>query len=206
VADERETWWLDDVERLHEENPDSFFVPGREKRQALRVGDSVKLVFRFSPSVENVSGERMWVEVTSADGGEYTGRLLNEPSRMRSLRAGDSVSFGPQHVAAYAWSVDELGWNPNESAWARIESSVPRGTRPAQVSLRPPESRAEGSDSGWTLGRGDETRHELSDESIFRWFDLGWLADLHPELEAVFRAGAGIWRWDDDAGEYVRVP
>lgn len=201
-----ETWWLDDAERLNEESPDSFFIPPREKRHSLQVGDSVKLVFRLSPSVEGPGAERMWVEVTSVEDAGYRGLLLNAPAHIRSLAPGDAVTFGPQHVAAYAWSPEELGYDPELAAWVRIESSVPRGSRPALVTMRqPPDTRDPEWDSGWTLGRGDETGEELSDESVFRWIELGWLTDLHPELEAVFRAGEGFWRWDADASAYVRI-
>ena len=71
--------------------------------------------------------------------------------------------------------------------------------------MRPPESLADDGDSGWTLGRGDETGPELSDEETFRWVDLGWLTDLFPDLEPVFRAGAGDWLWDESMQQYVRA-
>jgi hypothetical protein len=152
-----------------------------------------------------MDGERMWVDVTAATEGRYEGTLLNEPRHMTSIAAGARVVFGPEHVAAYEWSADELGYDPGLTAWARREAAVPGGERPARVSLRPLELRAPDGDSGWILGRGDEQGGEHTDETIFGWSQLGWLTDLYPELEPVFRANEGDWRWDEEAQKYVRA-
>jgi hypothetical protein len=52
---------------------------------------------------------------------------------------------------------------------------------------------------------GDESREQVSDEAVFGWTDLGWLTDLYPELEPVFRAGVGTWRWSEVENAYERV-
>ena len=198
-------WWLDDVEARQREAPDSFFIPSAAKRHALQPGDEVKLIFRFALTAEGIDGERMWVEVVEARDGRYDGRLDNVPENIPSLRRGDLVSFGPEHVAAYLYSAEELGYEPGHSAWVRRESAVPRGPRPGRVSMRPPELRASGGDSGWILDRGDEQGAEVTDAELFDWSELGWLTDLHPELEPVFRAGEGDWCWDEAPARYRRL-
>ncbi len=50
---------LDDVESYKLEFGDKFYLPEREKRQNLRTGDIVKLIFRFEDD-EFAQIERMW--------------------------------------------------------------------------------------------------------------------------------------------------
>jgi Uncharacterized protein conserved in bacteria (DUF2314) len=177
----------------------------RQKREALRIGDRVKLLFAGQTGAGGEVVERMWVEVTSVSTANYEGRLLNEPSEITSVQHGDLVRFAPKHVAGFLYTPEELGYDPSELAWVRTESSVPKGERPAQVSMRPTDLRATGGDSGWILGRGDESPGELTDSEVFRWMDLGWLTDLFPELEPVFRTSEGVWRWDVGARTYMRT-
>lgn len=41
-------WCLEDGEALHREAPDTFWIPDLERRETLKPGDLVKLVFRIS--------------------------------------------------------------------------------------------------------------------------------------------------------------
>ena len=68
---------LDDVESYKLEFGDKFYLPEREKRQNLRTGDIVKLIFRFEDD-EFDQVERMWVVVSETNKGEFTGILDNE--------------------------------------------------------------------------------------------------------------------------------
>lgn len=203
---EQERWWLDDAEAAHAAAPGSFFIPPEEKRRSLSVGDHVKLLFRFAPGGDGYHVERMWVEVSSAGQGRYTGKLLNQPRYMTSLRDGIDVEFGPEHVAGYEWSEGELGYDPAAWAWARQEFCAQPGERPLRVTMRPPQLRAGQEDSGWLAARGDEGPSEVTDERMFQWTSLGWLTDLVPQLADVFRAGDGDWRWSDATRGYVRSP
>ena len=198
-------WRLKDAEARSEAAPDSFFIPPRAKRESLRVGDRVKLLFEGTTNDGDEVVERMWVEVVSVRSGTYDGELANKPSEIRSIRVGERVAFGPEHVAAYLWTAEELGYDAGGFAWVRTELSVPGAEHPARVSMRPANLRSVDGDSGWILGRGDETASEYTDGEVFRWIDLGWLADLFPELEPVFRAGDGDWRWDPTAKAYERI-
>jgi len=76
---------------------------------------------------------------------------------------------------------------------------------PGRVSLRPLGLRADEGDSGWLLWRGDESRRAVTKTGDFEWMTLGWLTDLFPKLEPVFRAGEGDWRWNPGAGEYEQT-
>lgn len=73
----------------------SFKIPSRSEREDLRVGDLAKLVF----VVDGAGGERMWVEVTAVAAGRYRGILRNVPVTIPGIAEGDTVEFGPEHVA-----------------------------------------------------------------------------------------------------------
>jgi hypothetical protein len=68
--------------------------------------------------------------------------------------------------------------------------------------MRLPEDITAESDSGWTVGNGNEPD---AGPTHFEWSPVGWLTDRFPELELVFRAGGGSWRWDSQQGQYIRV-
>jgi hypothetical protein len=200
-VDRVERWWLDSAEAVNAEAPGSFFIPPVERRRNLQPGDQVKLLFRFDPPVEGYNVERMWVEVESVAAGEYRGRLRSDPSYMSALSYGDPVDFGPEHVAAYAWDPDELGYLATEQAWVP-NTVVPGSEHPRRVTMRPPELRAGEKDSGWLLWSGDESQDEVTNVELFRWSELGWLTDLFPELEGVFRSDGREWEWNPGTGVY----
>lgn len=51
---------LDSGIELHNEAPDTFWIPSKEMKQNLKENDTVKLVFREKGNAV----ERMWVKVT----------------------------------------------------------------------------------------------------------------------------------------------
>ena len=69
---------LDDIKRYELEFGDKFYLSERKKRQNLRAGDIVKLIFRFEDD-EFAQVERMWIVINSANNGEYTSTLGNKP-------------------------------------------------------------------------------------------------------------------------------
>lgn len=101
---------LTDVEQRATRFPSSFEIPEREDREALRLDDYAKLVFS--------DRERMWVRVVvvrfrPGAAPLYTGRLMNEPVALPSVRYGELVSFEPRHVCAIRW--DRSG--PRRPRW-----------------------------------------------------------------------------------------
>lgn len=82
----------------------SFEVPPPEHTVNLSAGAMVKLIFSSEKKTEGgCDGERMWVEVDgrSTIGGavRYRGTLANHPAILTGLKFGDTVEFGPEHVA-----------------------------------------------------------------------------------------------------------
>jgi hypothetical protein len=70
---------LRDGDEAAAESPYTFFIPLREERVEVVVGDLVKLGFEYEWETEEYGGERMWVIVTSKSGLEFSGSLDNQP-------------------------------------------------------------------------------------------------------------------------------
>jgi len=97
------SWELDDGEAVHREAPDTFWIPPRDRRESLRPGEIVKLMFRMllrdtETGKEEVHVERMWVDVVESRPGGYRGVLDNDPYCTKELASGAEVEFEPRHV------------------------------------------------------------------------------------------------------------
>lgn len=97
---EKDHYELDNGEEIHQEYPDSFWIPEKDKRESLSVGDIVKLIFRMEETKgsDDVSVERMWVEVTSVNPPFYLGKLDNDPAGSDCVTSGQVVTFKSCHV------------------------------------------------------------------------------------------------------------
>lgn len=101
---DKDGYELSNAEIIHQENPDTFYLPPEEHRANLLVGDSVKLIFQIAIEDEelgNVLGERMWVRVKGKIGPYYIGNLDNNPltsSEQDNIIYDDMVIFLPEHV------------------------------------------------------------------------------------------------------------
>jgi len=82
----------------------TFQIPNRERRERIRPGMFVKLIFDDK--------ERMWVKVTAAAGARpvrYWGRIASTPVAT-PYQFDESVTFGPEHIIAIrACEVEPLG-------------------------------------------------------------------------------------------------
>ena len=94
-------WSLLSAEARHAEHPDSFDLPSRAEREAIRPGQAAKLLFAIETAGDR-GVDRMWVVVTAAGDDGYSGVLVNDPGRASDLDLadGDSIRFKPEHVAA----------------------------------------------------------------------------------------------------------
>ncbi len=97
---EKDSYELDNGEDIYREHPDSFWIPEKEKRETLRIGDLVKLIFRMEETKgsDDVSVERMWVQITDIKPPFYSGTLDNDPSSSDCIFHGQTVNFMPCHV------------------------------------------------------------------------------------------------------------
>lgn len=193
---------LGDAELLHQEHPETFLIPRRAERDALRPGDLVKLMFELlEPSGDDGTAERMWVRVDKAEAGRYVGTLDNEPILLESIVLGDRVEFGPEHVLAL-WEDDPAEGEPVVMVFRR---SIEEGLRPRVAHrVEPVEPR----DSGWRLLVGDETDDDLDDPANALLRPVAEVCGRWPELQPMIDAAEvdTDWAWDDATGAYVPEP
>jgi hypothetical protein len=102
---ETDGWALVSAEERHAAYPESFEIPSKASREALLPGVGVKLLFdietRENGRVVDRGIDRMWVIVKRRGPQGYEGVLDNNPGRSENLKLGegDTVHFGPEHVA-----------------------------------------------------------------------------------------------------------
>lgn len=99
---EEDGWELESALARHLASPATFQIPSEHERRSLRVGTMVKLLFLLRGQDDAGSYqqcERMWVTITRAEGGEYTGSLESLPVTSAVLAPGDKIHFKPEHVA-----------------------------------------------------------------------------------------------------------
>ncbi|MDX1929199.1 MAG: DUF4262 domain-containing protein [Pirellulaceae bacterium] len=95
-------YYLEDVVELAKHR-DDLSPPSQRRRGNCKVGDSVKLLFRFAnedaPRKDNET-ERMWVTITNVDDdcGYFSGVIDNEPVHSAATY-GDELQFHPLHIA-----------------------------------------------------------------------------------------------------------
>ncbi len=95
-------YYLEDVDLLSEHR-DDLKPPSQRRRENCKVGDKVKLHFRFAneeaPRKDNQT-ELMWVTITDVDEdyGYYTGVINSEPTHPAAAR-GDELQFHPLNIA-----------------------------------------------------------------------------------------------------------
>ena len=88
---------LEDAVALNAEHPDTFKIPDAHQIEAIRPGDLVKLTFLGEDPETGCTAERMWVEVTTAGTGRYTGTLANDPSYL-PLEHGELIEFTSANI------------------------------------------------------------------------------------------------------------
>jgi uncharacterized protein YegJ (DUF2314 family) len=96
---------LESAEQYAADAPATFLIPSRAERESLAPGDAAKLLFdietRDGDRVIDRTVHRMWVIIKVRTDSGYMGVLDNDPGdpENRTLREGDLVVFGPEHVA-----------------------------------------------------------------------------------------------------------
>jgi uncharacterized protein YegJ (DUF2314 family) len=191
-----------DAEAEHRASPRTYSVPRRIVRDSLKPGEYVKLLFRVDPPAHSVEVERMWVEIVSARDRRYTGRLLNEPGYLQSIKHGDEISFGPEHIAAIATKPgDALYVDPE--AFAVVSRRVwdndewPRRLERHEI----PDPNF----SGWFVLAGDESADYKADMNNFLPVPQATLCDRYRVLDSGLEGPLGsTMDWDEDNLEYVQ--
>jgi len=87
---------LANVEEMNQKYPTTFHIVQRTEREALQVGDYVKLHFHYPSG----SCDRMWVKVMEVlPGPRFKGTLDNVSFFVGAPECGELVEFGPENIA-----------------------------------------------------------------------------------------------------------
>jgi hypothetical protein len=80
-TDTKPKYTLGNGEKMCAEHPETFYMPERKDREALKPGKMVKCMFLPLKVVKGLpGGDRMWVTITAVrEDGTYLGRLENCP-------------------------------------------------------------------------------------------------------------------------------
>jgi hypothetical protein len=185
-------WELEDVEATARAFPSSFFIPSRNERCAQAVGDEVRLHFVLTADGPDLPrAERMWVEIVDLDGDppSYVGCLANQPLHISSLKVGDRVTFGPEHIAQTFIRRTDPRWFEAAELEAIVSRKVFEEGEEIRWIYRQESDRSE--DSGWRVFTGHETQEYIDDASNSRICLVGWLIDFDPTLLPAMRADVG---------------
>jgi len=189
---------LANAEDLQAASPRTFFIPLRTEREALSPGDVARLLFELlDPREGDPSAERMWVRVARVHEGRYHGVLTNTPGAITTIKVGDPVEFGPEHVLS---TLED--WPLLERRIFVSRRSHEQDVRPGIVYREDPDSEL---DSGWRALVGDESAEEVDDPGSVLLQAVGYLLDRWPELRPVFTTDPtnGSWVWDSNLERYV---
>jgi hypothetical protein len=105
-------WDILDAESDHASGESIFWLPAREERERIGIGEHAKLVFvqwddrSASTDTGGKTSESMWVKITDHGDGVYRGTLDNKPTLIPSLHLGDLVVFSPRNVVDIRWAND----------------------------------------------------------------------------------------------------
>ena len=168
------------------------------------MGDEVKLIFCLDRGDGEAAVERMWVEVVETQ--PYVGLLRNVPQLSGVIDFGDRMPFGAEHVCAYAYTSEELGYNAATRCFLL--------QRVAEAELPPPLLLLN-EQGDWEAHANDESEEELADSDNVLLWTLGYLTDRFPETADALREGTSrrgslrrrqrdvAWEWN--GSRYVRL-
>lgn len=198
-------WGLLDAEAQHDAFPDTFPIPTRAERDALRTGDMVKLVFVLDPPpASGPNAERMWVEVrTALDDGTFDGWLTNQPVVIGTLEPSALVAFEARHVAGIALRKEEVSFDVKLKAVVSKRALKLHGP-PGWAGFDTP---LDDDDSGWSVTAGDEVADYFAGnpDEVTKIVSLGELVQRYPALVEVFQSGEGEWVYRPEHRRYVRL-
>jgi len=87
-----------------EQHPKTFHIPSAARREGVKTGQFVKLMFNLCDPGEpsGFCGERMWVKISGRKGSYIFGKLMNQPLTQDEngwpLTWGDKIIFLPEHI------------------------------------------------------------------------------------------------------------
>ena len=197
---------LENVEKVAQTHPDTFFIPPIDERQNQEIGDSVRLHFLLdNPNEGEPRAERMWVTVTQTRNllRPYRGTLENSPVYIDDLNIGDEVEFKPCHIARTIIKEDDPRWIDSAEQKALVSSMCFDEGECVRFLYREKADRDE--DSGWRMFTGHESEEYTNEANNIRIVEVGWLLDRDPSLLEPLKQGVGAVYERDDQGSHWKI-
>lgn len=196
---QNEKYILEDVALINKQYPRTFLIPSQEEIAALCQGMLVKLVFLLEEAEDECRAERMWVEITERQGDAFSGILTNDPRYIKTIEAGDTISFGSKHIAA----IYITGEAPFDEKQFAIISKRALENRQINQVVRTDDLVNE-QDSGWQFFFGDEDGEYLENSDNASIVLLEDVLSFEPLLEKILGEKGDYYEYSEQKNEFVR--
>ncbi len=198
------SWRLEDAQQLAEDYPYTFYKPSPAVIGLLTQGNKVKLIFTFSSDDPAApAAERMWVEIDSVVGDQFTGFLNNESYYAPDLKHRDLIAFSARHITET--DIEDPVPSITEKYIHRcyVSNRVLYGGE--KVGYLHRESPDQENDSGWRFMVGDETEDYLSDAKNLSYVSIGAVLREDNSFIELLDHKANIAFLRNSAGKFTRL-
>ena len=168
----KKSWQLEDAQQLADDYPYTFYKPSPTVIALLASGSRVKLIFTFSSDDPAApAAERMWVEIASIKGDQFTGFLDNEPYYVHDLKHRDLIEFSARHITDTDIEDPVLSITEKYIKRCYVSNRVLYGGEKVGYLYR--EAPDNDTDSGWRFMVDDETEDCLNDTANLSHVSIG---------------------------------
>ena len=192
---------LEDVIEKNIENPRKFIIPTDDEIDKLKVGNSVRLIFKMhTPQEDGCQAERMWVTITKIKDNTFFGELENTPYYLKSIKCGDIIEFKKANIA----TVIVKGTAKFDEQQLVFISKRAVENREINWIVRTDDLCGE-NDSGWQLFYGDEDDEYLDDPSMIVRLTIEQVLLFEPLLEQPFIDRGYAYEYVDEIKMFVEA-
>jgi len=175
-------WQLDNVYKRNKESPYTFYKPSKAVTDKLKAGDLVKLVFFSDSDTDGYKEERMWVEITDRNKENFVGKLDNEPYHLKSLKLGQILHFGTEHICDTEYEDDDAAkMDYYFNALVTVSNDVLERN---EFNFLLKDKPNEPNDSGWVIFSGYEEDEFNSNADNFQIVALGVVLNVDDSILA----------------------
>lgn len=201
---EKESWKLENAQKLADEFPYTFYKPSGQVVSQLKAGNQAKLIFMFeSDDAEAPRAERMWVEITDVNDGRFSGYLDNYPAYIKDLKHKDPIEFSECHIIDT--DLDDPVPSPVEKYVKRcfVTHNILYEGRPVGYLYR--EEPDHDDDSGWRFTAGDETEEQMDDPKNSSYVSLGVVLREDDSILPLLDRETGVAFVRDEKGNFIEL-
>ncbi len=201
---QNKSWNLENAQKIADEFPYTFHKPSKEVVSKLKDGNQAKLIFEFeSDDPEAPRAERMWVEITEAKKGIFSGYLDNEPAYISDLKYKDPIEFNEHHIIDT--DLDDPVPSITDKYIKRcfVTNNILYEGQPVGYLYR--EEPDHEDDSGWRFTTGTETDEYMDDADNTSCVSLGAVLREDDSFLDLLERKAGVAFIKDEEGHFVEL-